>query len=210
MKKSNYDVQRNMISAFCDLYAIPNGLIKIYYLLATELLGTMQIPENSLIFEELKKCIDMLKRNERTFLKHKYGLYDGVPKTLHYIANENGITTERVRQVVNRAFLNLSYKKSVFYIPHKLQVLETRKKEIEREIAYYTKIIGGKNTAEITIDDLGFSTRAYNCLKSNGYIHYEQLMKLSSDDIVEMKNCGIKTAKEIWFKLHGVSLPDWY
>ena len=40
---------------------------------------------------------------EREILEYRFGLNDGVPRTLEYIGNIYGITRERVRQIEGKA-----------------------------------------------------------------------------------------------------------
>ena len=63
--------------------------------------------DESLQREEIVKLLDHLKEKERRTLILRFGLHDGVPRTLEEIGNEFGLTRERVRQIETEAIRKL-------------------------------------------------------------------------------------------------------
>lgn len=64
---------------------------------------------------------------------------------------------------------------------------------------------------KIPIQAMGLSTRVSNCLLYRGYSHVEDLLELSSDEIMRMRNVGRKTASEIaqWLIEHEIYGSSW-
>ena len=64
---------------------------------------------------------------------------------------------------------------------------------------------------ELTIQAMGISTRACNCLKNTGYTHVKDLLTLNSYDIGRMRNIGRVTASEIarWLTEQGILCTAW-
>ena len=64
---------------------------------------------------------------------------------------------------------------------------------------------------ELTIQAMGISTRACNCLKNAGYTHVKDLLTLNSYDIGRMRNIGRVTASEIarWLTEQGILCTAW-
>jgi RNA polymerase primary sigma factor len=63
--------------------------------------------DESLQREETIKLLDHLKEKERKTLILRFGIHDGVPRTLEEIGNEFGLTRERVRQIETEAIRKL-------------------------------------------------------------------------------------------------------
>jgi DNA-directed RNA polymerase subunit alpha len=67
----------------------------------------------------------------------------------------------------------------------------------------------GKHTS-ISIEELELSVRAYNCLKRANINSLGELLKLSYDDLMNIKNFGRKSADEVIERLRqfGLALAD--
>jgi RNA polymerase primary sigma factor len=63
--------------------------------------------DESLQREETIKLLDHLKEKERRTLILRFGIHDGVQRTLEEIGNEFGLTRERVRQIETEAIRKL-------------------------------------------------------------------------------------------------------
>lgn len=61
---------------------------------------------------------------------------------------------------------------------------------------------------EMAVEDLGLSVRSLNCLKRAGVAHVGDLVQLSEEDVMKMKNFGQKSLDEIKEKLasYGLSM----
>lgn len=60
----------------------------------------------------------------------------------------------------------------------------------------------------ISIEELGFSSRTYNCLKRAGFNSLEDLSQASLDDYMKVRNLGRKSLNEVEVKLseYGIVL----
>ena len=56
---------------------------------------------------DLQKALDKLTPIERNILYLRFGLDDGIPRTLEEIGNEYDITRERIRQIQDKAMRKL-------------------------------------------------------------------------------------------------------
>ena len=59
---------------------------------------------------------------------------------------------------------------------------------------------------EMSIDELEFSVRAYNCLKRAGINTVEELCNKTSDDMMKVRNLGKKSLDEVLLKLKEMGL----
>ena len=64
--------------------------------------------------------------------------------------------------------------------------------------------------AQIPLEELNLSVRAYNCLKRAQVNSVSDLMGFSYEDLLEIKNLGSKSADEVIEALEriGISLPQ--
>ena len=63
--------------------------------------------DESLQREEVIKLLDNLRENEREILIRRYGLLDGIPRTLEEIGKAFSLTRERIRQIESEAIMKL-------------------------------------------------------------------------------------------------------
>ena len=59
---------------------------------------------------------------------------------------------------------------------------------------------------ETTIEDLDFSVRAYNCLKRANIHTLQDLVNMSENDIMKIRNLGKKSLKEVLDKVRELGL----
>jgi len=58
---------------------------------------------------ELERILSTMSEREATILRLRYGLTDGIPRTLDQIGEEIGVTRERIRQIENKAISKLKH-----------------------------------------------------------------------------------------------------
>lgn len=66
-----------------------------------------QVMDNEGKREILESILNTLTERERDVLKHRYGLIDGIPKTLEEIGNIFNLSKERIRQIESKALQKL-------------------------------------------------------------------------------------------------------
>ena len=54
---------------------------------------------------------------------------------------------------------------------------------------------------KIPVSTLGLSSRAYNCLRRGNIKYVEQLAELTDNDLLRLRNMGVKTLAEVKSKL---------
>ena len=62
---------------------------------------------DSMLHEQLDQVLDGLADRERKVIKLRFGLEDGHPRTLEKVGREFGVTRKRIRQIRDKALVNL-------------------------------------------------------------------------------------------------------
>ena len=57
---------------------------------------------------------------------------------------------------------------------------------------------------EMTLEDLDFSVRSFNCLKRAGVVTVEDLLKLTEEDLMKVRNLGRKSLEEVIKKIESL------
>lgn len=65
--------------------------------------NTCEMTANSLLKERLRKILATLPEREREVLKLRFGIGDGVPRTLEEVGKKFMVTRERIRQIEAKA-----------------------------------------------------------------------------------------------------------
>ena len=71
---------------------------------------------------------------------------------------------------------------------------------IEKEEASKEKVL------EMTIEELDFSVRSFNCLKRAGINTVEDLIAKTEDDMIKVRNLGKKSLEEVISKIASLGL----
>ncbi|MFD8388655.1 RNA polymerase sigma factor RpoD/SigA [Streptomyces sp. NPDC059680] len=74
---------------------------------ATDVLQAPQVAEYRALAEELRDALGVLAPREAMILSLRYGLHDGHPRTLQQVADQVGLTRERVRQLEKQSLTRL-------------------------------------------------------------------------------------------------------
>ena len=158
-------------------------------------------------------------------------------KTLGEVGKDYGVSKERIRQKIVQITRKVRHPSRAQYIRYGLEFIDMRKalamakkEKAEKEVREvlrkkYAEEINKKieekkkeievlssnidNQAEMTIENFGLSTRAYNCVHRKGIKTVGDLVGwASSGELKETRNIGIKTAKEICQKIYEFSGLD--
>ncbi|MGB3787642.1 MAG: RNA polymerase sigma factor, RpoD/SigA family [Phormidesmis sp.] len=86
---------------------------------SSELIDFLESPDvlpedsvsNRLFAQDLRNMLERLTAQQKNVLTLRYGLQDGVPRTLASVGEEMGISRERVRQIERQALTSLRLKK---------------------------------------------------------------------------------------------------
>ena len=121
-------------------------------------------------------------------------------KTLEEVAKELNVTRERIRQIEAKALRKLGHPRNRSCV---MAISVKQHQDEIREYAEEMKKNGAlpKVIAEIPIEELELSVRAYNCLKRAGINTIVQLQELSEEKLLSVRNLGRKATAEIQSKL---------
>ena len=109
-----------------------------------------------------------------------------------------GVTTESVRQMIHkvqRKVRNPSRAKYILYGTNGYK--EMWRREEEEYYRTHKKVKVFVSPMEGCVDEIGLSTRAYNCLWRSGIKTVGEVVNLSHEGLSKIKNAGVKTVSEI-------------
>lgn len=168
--------------------------------------------------------IETLTWREKVVLKERFGLETGKPKLSSEVSQEFEISRERTRQIEDKALRKLRHPSKRREIDenmlsYNLKENMDKKKELEERIEmfegnkteYERKEAEDKLNEEIralnrlkNINELGLTTRTYNCLHRKGIETVEELTKYTVEDIWKIRNMGRKSFAEILRKTRRI------
>lgn len=137
--------------------------------------------------------------------------------TYKEIAEELGITNDRVEQIRDKALSKLHHpaRSKTFLMMSKakheqeLSFYAEKLKVYEELYPFAKDIVDNKvrddaglfDKDKMPIEKLNLSDRTYVCLQRQGITTYGELSKLSKDDLLKIPNLGIKSTEEVIEKL---------
>jgi len=91
---------------------------------------------------------------------------------------------------------------------HAEAFLSLNASEFEREAPsiFLTDNLSGNAELDKQVEELDLSVRSYNCLKRAGIHSLRQLVDLSENDLLNIRNFGAKSIEEVKDKLHSIEL----
>ena len=152
----------------------------------------------------LEYAISQLDEREQTIIRLRYEQRH----TFAEIGAVFNISVNRVSQVERKALRKLYHPKNLKYYKYGIEGYKVKKEEFEeaeRKRAYDEKAMG------TTIYDLDFSVRTFNNLIRAKCEKVSDLVALSEEDILNLKNMGRKQFAEVALKLKvlGVVHTAW-
>ena len=147
----------------------------------------------------LEYAISQLDEREQTIIRMRFE----ERQTYAQIGEHLGISLNRVSQVARKALRKLYHPKNLKYYKYGIEGHKIRQaefEEAERKRAYTDKVM------ETTIYDLDFSVRTFNNLIRAKCEKVSDLIALSEEDILNLKNMGKKQFAEVALKLKALGL----
>jgi DNA-directed RNA polymerase subunit alpha len=77
---------------------------------------------------------------------------------------------------------------------------------LETEILVEKDEKNKEKVLEMTIEELDLSVRSFNCLKRAGINTVEDLTNKTEEEMMKVRNLGIKSLEEVIEKLHSLGL----
>ena len=145
----------------------------------------------------LEYAISQLDEREQTIIRMRFE----ERQTYAQIGEHLGISLNRVSQVARKALRKLYHPKNLKYYKYGIEGHKVRQaefEEAERKRAYTDKVM------ETTIYDLDFSVRTFNNLIRAKCEKVSDLIALSEEDILNLKNMGKKQFAEVALKLKAL------
>ena len=147
----------------------------------------------------LEYAISQLDEREQTIIRMRFE----ERHTYAQIGEHLGISLNRVSQVARKALRKLYHPKNLKYYKYGIEGHKVRQaefEEAERKRAYTDKVM------ETTIYDLDFSVRTFNNLIRAKCEKVSDIIALSEEDILNLKNMGKKQFAEVALKLKALGL----
>lgn len=162
----------------------------------------------------VKRFLDIVEGREMYSLAIKYRdvLLDYYKKhtILSEIAKRYSLSTERIRQIRNKAIRLISLRSDLWWIPEIEYQRDTAKKQTTQLLKIVQqqgktldtlKIVHNHLSTDdiqsIGIGEVGFSVRTYNCLKRAGINYITELVNYTPDEISKIRNMGMKSFNEV-------------
>lgn len=171
----------------------------------------------------LSLALATLNDREQDVLKRRFS----EKLTLRAIGDIHGLSPERIRQIGVKALrkLRMPSRKNMFIaVPLtevKEQNMEYQKLSREHELlATAFEMVTAKKadpevvvplaemavTMQTPISDLDLSVRSFNCLKRAGKNTLRDIVEMTEDDLLQIRNLGRKSAEEIIGKIKSYGL----
>lgn len=177
-------------------------------------IGMFMVSINPDIKDDIRKLIDtaILSDIERDVLRQRWV----ENATLEEIAKLYNVTRERIRQSEAKAFRRLRHPSDALesLMP---QVQKTMLQQALRIILNFLQenetvdpIVEKINFLKlITLDDIEFSVRTYNCLKRANFHNAYELSLITPEKLKTLRNLGPKSYQEILDKMANVPTFEW-
>ena len=144
-------------------------------------------------------AISQLDEREQTIIRLRYE----ERQTFAQIGELLNISVNRVSQVERKALRKLYHPRNLRYFKYGIEgakVKQAEFEEAEKKRAYTDKVM------ETTIYDLDFSVRTFNNLIRAKCDKVKDLVALTEEDILNLKNMGKKQFAEVALKLKALGL----
>ena len=138
-------------------------------------------------------------------------MYYAEGKGAREIADCFGVTTSAIYTLKRNAVMRLRRHDAICYITYGKKGFEEREqrlrleKEIMKNSEQYQQVMG------VRFEELDLSVRSFNCLRRAGYVTIGDIVDLTEEEIIHIKNISWKQYDEIGRKLlaRGVSDSAW-
>ena len=138
-------------------------------------------------------------------------MYYAEGKGAREIADYFGVTTSAIYALKRNAVMRLRRHDAICYITYGKKGFEEREqslrleKEVKKNSEHYQQVMG------VRFEELDLSVRSFNCLRRAGYVTIGDIVDLTEEEIIHIKNISWKQYDEIGRKLlaRGVSDSAW-
>lgn len=190
--------------------------------LARDIFGSAEEAEK-IYLPGIFDALAMLTEREQDILRQRYG----EKMTLRAIGQIHGVGQERIRQIIARALRRLRHPSRVNMfkaVPLAAMVEQNIKyQKICREYEFLSKAFEAYTampaapdvvvpmaelavTMQTPISELDFTVRTHNCLKRAGKNTLRDIVEMTEDELMSIRNLGRKSAIEVIHKVRSYGL----
>ena len=185
------------------------SIVKLLYpqnLITAAFQGTdLPMPEiTEDIVAGLKTALSSLSSREQEILRRSYEERLTQKSTAEFL----NISASRVGFLEHQALRKLRSAQRVPYIVYGEQELREREESIRREKLERFDAEKYKTILSIRFEELDLTVRSFNCLRRAGYEKVADIIGLTEDEILGIKNLGRKNLDEIARKLLSVGVEE--
>ena len=152
----------------------------------------------------LKTALSSLSSREQEILRRSYEERLTQKSTAEFL----NISASRVGFLEHQALRKLRSAQRVQYIIYGEQGLKEREESIRREKLERFDVEKYKTILSIRFEELDLTVRSFNCLRRAGYEKVADIIGLTEDEILGIKNLGRKNLDEIARKLLSVGVDE--
>lgn len=185
------------------------SIIKLPYpqnLLTAILQGTdLPVPDiTDDIIAGLNYAVSTLSYREQEILRRSYVERQTQKSTAEYFS----VSSSRISSLERQTLRKLRSASRVPYILYGEQGLKDREAAIAREKLERFDAEKYKTILSIRFEELDLTVRSFNCLRRAGYEKVADIIGLTEDEILGIKNLGRKNLDEIARKLLSVGVEE--
>ena len=148
--------------------------------------------------EKVMEALELLPEKEREIIIQRFGLEDGIPKSLEGVGKVFCVTREYIRQREAKALKMMRAPSRLRKLPALFGFVPPVEPLPVEEIDAGTDIM-----------NLGLSVRSYNCLRRFGHINtVGDILEYPKEGWPKIKNLGRKSALEIQERMREVGYPN--
>lgn len=172
-------------------------------LLVREVYGRPR-PLTQMLEGRIYEALTTLGDRERFVVALRLGLVQGKRRTFKEVADSFGLTRERIRQIYTKALRKLRHPSRLGGWRYK-SWMALRHGELEEPLvglclrchakAYHLDELVVRSKVEKIFS--GLSTRTRNCLVKSGYHNWAGVASASEEDLLSLRNLGMKGVREI-------------
>ena len=162
---------------------------------------------------------EVLTSEELQVIKLRFGLTGERPSSINECANILGVSAGQIRKLESMALVKLrdpgnrtrlevatcyseeTLRSRVLQLQSDIDKLQQELDVLKGCSPYPSFMVSG-----MSIEDLGFSVRTYNCLKRAGIWTVGELCRYTEDDLLNVRNFSIKSLEEVCSHLQGLGL----
>ena len=152
-------------------------------------------------FDKVMTALGSLHEREREVIILRFGLRDGISKSLSEVGELFNVTSERAKHIEDKAFRKMRTPRNLCELPALFGFAPPEEPEsIDAEMAI---------DAHTSIEELELSARSYNCLKRFAHIDTVQdILDYPKEDWSKIRNLGRKALEEVIEKMHNAGYAD--